>query len=66
MARRVEIKAPIVLLTTWRAGAPIMKLHGESRVNLIGPYRKHGKRERISQRWGMDVNFPKYDELRLA
>ena len=33
MARRVEIKVPImVLLTAWHPGVPIMKLNGKSRL----------------------------------
>ena len=33
-AKRVEIKAPIlVILTVSHAGVPIMRLNGESRIN---------------------------------
>ncbi len=34
-------------------------------IKLVDPYHKHGKKEKISQKWGMDVNFPKYKEYQL-
>ena len=37
IARRVEIEPPIVvLLTVWRAGAPIMKSNGKSGMGHVG------------------------------
>ena len=36
MARTVEIEPPaVVSLTVWRAGAPIMKLNGKSRLTTL-------------------------------
>jgi len=34
-------------------------------IKLIDPYFSWKKGDHISQRWGMDVNFPKYDDYKL-
>jgi hypothetical protein len=34
-------------------------------IKLIDPYFSWKKGDHISQRWGMDINFPKYDDYRL-
>lgn len=34
-------------------------------IKLIDPYYSWKKGDHISQRWAMDVNFPKYDDYRL-
>ena len=34
-------------------------------IKLVDPYYKHGKKERISQKWGMVEKFPKYKDYKL-
>ena len=34
-------------------------------IKMVDIYYKHGKKEKISQKWGMDVNFPKYNDYKI-